>query len=256
MAIIKDSAPVFLPKDNYTLSKYLDITKFISLLSTKSLFFCRLDKLEDQYEGLTAKRNYELRIEWYDQTNKFLTTPLSDDQIINKVQEMYKYDKKIKEVNCVCCWNKAKDESIALWKIYSDYGKGIMIKTNISKLIDSLSSTDESIYLSEVNYIDYKKDIMQDGNSFFPIIHKQNQYNFENEVRLIHSVDFPQIGKFYPWDKEYITEGKLIKVDINLLIEQVVVGPFAPHWMISLIEDLMNKYGLNLPIKKSDILLS
>jgi hypothetical protein len=69
MAIIRDSAPVFFPKDNYTLSKYLDITKFISLLSTKSLFFCRLDKLEDQYEGLTAKRNYELRIEWYNQTN-------------------------------------------------------------------------------------------------------------------------------------------------------------------------------------------
>jgi hypothetical protein len=254
MPIINDTAPVYHPKNNYTISKYLDLTKFISLLSNRALFFCRLDKLEDQFEGVTAKRNFELRVEWYNQTNRFLTNPLNDAEILKKVEEMYEYDKKIKEVYTVCCWNKAIDESVALWKIYSDYGKGIMIKSNVSNLVQSLSLNKEAIYLSEINYIDYNQELMKDGNSFFPIIHKQKQYKFENELRLIHSVDFPQIGKSYEWEKEFIAEGKLISVNLDILIDQIIIGPFAPNWMVVLIEDLLVKYGFSIPVKRSEIL--
>lgn len=253
MPIIRDSALIYFPKDTDQISKYLDLTKFISLLSTRSLFFCRLDKLEDKFEGTTAKRNFELRVEWFRQTNRFLESPLNEEEILKEVEEMYQYDQKVKEFNCVCCWNKEKIESAALWKIYSDFGKGIMIKSSVSKLINSLAKTPEAIYLSEIKYIDYHKDIMPDGNSFFPIIHKQTPYSFENEIRLIHSVDFPQIGKNYPWEKEFIEEGKLVSVDVPLLIDQIVVAPFAPKWFVSLVKELLTKFGYEIEVKKSSL---
>ncbi|MEO6454649.1 MAG: hypothetical protein ABIN97_11270 [Ginsengibacter sp.] len=253
MAILKDTAPVYFPDENQIISKYIDVTKFLSLLSKKSLFFCRLDKLEDQFEGMVAKRNYEYRIRWHKETNHLMDKPFTDEEIVAQVEQMYEYDKKVKEVYCVCCWNKADKESAALWKIYSDFGKGIMIKSSVKNLIAAFENTSEKIRVSEIGYLDYNKDLMKDGNTFFPLIHKQNAYDYEGEIRLIHSVDFPQIGKTYDWSKEEIQEGKLLTVDLNLLIDEIIIGPFSPKWMIDLIIDLTDKYGLKKTISKSKL---
>ena len=41
-----------MPVDQDTkISKYLDFTKFISMLETDSLYFARADKLTDRHEG-------------------------------------------------------------------------------------------------------------------------------------------------------------------------------------------------------------
>lgn len=256
MAILKDTVPVYFPKEDQIISKYIDLTKFLSLLSKKSLFFCRLDKLEDQFEGMTASRNYDHRINWYRETNHLMQKPLNDEEIISRVEHLYEYDKKVKEVYCVCCWNKADQENAALWKIYSDFGKGIMIKSKVSNLINALRETPQEIWISEIKYLDYVKDLMKDGNTFYPIIHKQNAYDYEGEIRLIYNVDFPQIGKTYDWSKEEIKEGKLLSVDLNLLKDEIIVGPFSPKWMTDLIIELADKYDLKKPVVKSKLSFS
>jgi hypothetical protein len=253
MAILKDTAPVYFPDESQVISKYIDVTKFLSLLSKKALFFCRLDKLEDQFEGMVAKRNYEYRVRWHKETNHLMDRPFTEEEIIAEVEQMYEYDKKVKEVYCVCCWNKADKESAALWKIYSDFGKGIMIKSSVKNLIAAFNETPEDIRISEIGYLDYNQDLMRDGNTFFPIIHKQNAYDYEEEIRLIYSIDFPQIGKTYDWSNEEIQEGKLLTVDLTLLIDEIIIGPFSPKWMIDLIADLASKYGLTKPITKSKL---
>ncbi len=76
MPIIKRtefSQPLFYPERDYTVVKYVDLLKFVSILQRRSLFFCRLDKLEDQFEGTTAKANYQLRLQW-EQSNHLLTS--------------------------------------------------------------------------------------------------------------------------------------------------------------------------------------
>ena len=133
----KHTAPVIYPKSNYPIAKYLDLTKFTSLLSTRSVFFCRLDKLEDHFEGTTSKPNLERRKELY-RTQHFRSSKfkkLTEEEIEGNVKEHYEADERIKALKCVCCWNKYESESAALWKIYSDFHKGIMIKSNIDKLI-------------------------------------------------------------------------------------------------------------------------
>lgn len=128
-----------------------------------------------------------------------------------------------------------------------------MIKTTVKHLIESFKGTPEEILISEVKYLDYEKDFMPDGNLLFPIIHKQNAYKYEEEIRLIHKVDYPQIGKTYDWNKEDIQEGKLIKANLISLIQEIIIGPFSPKWMTDLIEDLTMKYGLTKKITKSKL---
>ena len=44
-----------IPPRNQVLWRYLDFTKFVALLDTKALFFARIDKLEDRFEGTLFK---------------------------------------------------------------------------------------------------------------------------------------------------------------------------------------------------------
>ena len=165
MPILKDTAPVKYPTSNSSLVKYLDLTKFISLLQRQSLFFCRLDKLEDKFEGTTAEKNYEYRIasernirqtmsRMPSYTKSEKTDPYNETSILQSVKEQYEWETQLKSINCVNCWNYFNQESAALWKIYSDFGKGIMIKSDVNKIDLALKSTVQNIRISEITYID------------------------------------------------------------------------------------------------------
>ena len=246
------SVPVFYPETNYKLVKYLNLTKFISLLQRNSLFFCRLDKLEDKFEGITAKPNLTARISWRHYLRdeiKYFEKNISDEEIIKNVESLYDLEKKIKNLNCVNCWNKGEEESVALWKIYSDFSQGIMIKSSVSQLEEALKQTEEKILLSEIHYLDYEREEMLDGNTMWPIIHKHLAYSYESEVRLVFEVD--QVNWIHDWSKEEVPEGVFIKLDIDKLIDEIIIGPHSPEWFLKLVREISYKYGLNKPIKKS-----
>ncbi len=120
----KYSPPLFYPATNASIVKYIDLTRFLSLLTRRALFFCRLSKLEDKFEGTTAKANFQYRVKWYEDYNQFQTVDkMTPEEIHARVIEDYKRDYLFKGLICVNCWNKNKIESAALWKIYSDFNK-------------------------------------------------------------------------------------------------------------------------------------
>ncbi len=55
--------PVFLSPDdpNIKVWRYLDFTKYVSLLETRSLYFSRSDRLGDPFEGSLSRANPRLR---------------------------------------------------------------------------------------------------------------------------------------------------------------------------------------------------
>ena len=257
MPIIKPTnrtAPVFFPATDYTIVKYLDLTKFISLLQNKALFFCRLDKLEDQFEGMTTKPNRDLRFKIYEnyRNSGLSKTEMTDEDIRKKVESQYEFDKNLKAITCVNCWNKKNNESAALWKIYSSFSNGLMIKSSISKLISSLDSTNEEIDLTEIKYLDYSRDYMPEGNSNYPLLHKHDAYSYEEEVRLIYR-KMPESGWVYDWTKEEVLEGLYIRCEINKLIDKIVISPFSQNWFFKLIKDISSKYGLDKECFKSEL---
>jgi hypothetical protein len=53
-----------MPVDQDTkISKYLDFTKFISMLETDSLYFARADKLTDRHEGAFTRTDRPMRVD-------------------------------------------------------------------------------------------------------------------------------------------------------------------------------------------------
>ncbi len=52
-------------------------------------------------------------------------------------------------------------ESAAMWDLYLKNGDGIAIQTTVLNFKNSLDVTDETIYLGEVNYIDYTEEAAQ-----------------------------------------------------------------------------------------------
>ena len=55
--------------------RYMDFTKFVSLLETRTLFLARADKLGDPFEGSVPKNNIILRAT--------LESEFSDEEILN-----------------------------------------------------------------------------------------------------------------------------------------------------------------------------
>lgn len=248
------SSPVFYPKENYQVVKYMDLTKFVSLLQRKSLFFCRLDKLEDHFEGTTAKSNWKKRYDLY--ATQHLRSPkfkkLNHEEILINVEEHFEAERKSKSLKTICCWNISDSESAALWKIYSDFNQGIMLTSKVTSIIEALKETEENIDLSVVKYINHTYDEMPDGNSMYPVIHKHKAYSYENELRLIHTVDFGN-GLIYDWSKEEIEQGKYLNVKLDKLIDEIVLSPYSPKWYIKLIENLCDTYELKTIIVQSEL---
>jgi hypothetical protein len=46
-------------EDSNIIWRYMDFTKFVSLLDRSALFFARADKFKDQFEGSWTKKNFE-----------------------------------------------------------------------------------------------------------------------------------------------------------------------------------------------------
>jgi len=250
----EQSAPVFFPKSDYKIVKYLDLTKFMSLIQNNSLFFCRLDKLEDKFEGTTSKPNREARIKYIQNIAKsnYLDSPLSEEDILKKVDDYYELERSLKSLTCVNCWNKNVNESAALWKIYSSFTNGIMLKSSIEKLKKSFELTVEEIQLSEIKYLDYSSEMMPDSNTNYPVIHKHICYSYEEEIRLIFKKN-PKLGFFYDWSIEKIQEGQSLKVDLDIMIDEIIISPYASNWFFELVKDISKNYKLDKPIIKSEL---
>jgi hypothetical protein len=249
------AAPVFYPKENYTIAKYMDITKFVSLLFKQSLFFCRVDKLEDKFEGTSYKTNFEDRIREVKQMQNSgrLLTNWTDEEIANDIKNDEAFEELQKALHCIDCWNINMGESAALWKIYADFSKGIMIQSSIANLINAFAESEEEIGITEIQYYSYKATKLPYGNSNHPFLFKQKAYNYENEIRLIYSLANKADSNWkYDWPKEYVEEGVYIKVDLGKLIDKIIVSPYSPKWFYDLIIDVNNRYGLNKPIERSE----
>lgn len=252
----KSTAPVYFPNENYKIARYLDLVKFISLIQTKKIYFARLDKFEDHYEGTVPELSVQDFKHWYTNfTKKNLLDIIKtnvEDHVEQALLDQKNAEEKYKKLVCVSCWNRYDAESYALWKIYSDLSKGVMITTNIQKIISAFKNTNEEIQVSEIKYLDYKKDKMKMGNMNYPIIHKNIHYDYEKEIRLIFKVPF-ESGLNYNWSKEENEYGKYIDLDIDELIDEVIISPKAPKWFYEVISNLLQTYKIEKKIRYSDL---
>ena len=218
--------------------RYIGFTKFVDLLDTSELYFSRLDKFEDPFEG---------------------TLPINP---LKEFNPFFSSTDNVRQFWFANCWHMNEFESAAMWNIYLDTKNGIAIQSTFEKLVNSFSKTEEDIFASIVKYVDYNSTTyhrLMDDNKWSenspsttvnPGIYKRKSFEYENEIRVFY-IDTP-----IEYEQEKITqrnlpEGKRIITDLRLLIDTIYIAPKADRWFKNLVESITKKYELNVQIKSS-----
>ena len=217
--------------DGTILWKYMDFLKFSYLIETKTLWFNRIDKFEDVYEGTFPHANMQLRPEVYGKDNV-----MSDDTYA--IMENYGRNRIY-----VSCFHANSFESAAMWSLYSKSG-GVAIKTEITKLQNSFEVEERNIFISSVKYADYDVDFLPEGNVIYLGLYKRMSFSHENEVRCLY------LDQINTPPNEF---GYAISVDIPELITAVYISPYAPSYAEETVKLLMQQSGYDIPIIKSEL---
>jgi hypothetical protein len=223
--------------------RYMDFTKFVSLISSSTLFFCRSDLFSDPFEGSYPKANVPLRPLVYHQLYQNMES--SDFQ--NLMTQTSNFTKSIREGVYINCWHANEYESAAMWDLYAKTNEAVAVETDYLNLKNVLP---DNIFLGLVNYIDYETEWIPESNIFYPFTHKRKSFEHEKEVRAVIT-KFREKDIYY--DQKNEISGINIKIELNSLIKNIHVSPTAPNWLVDLTREISMKYGILADVKKSDL---
>lgn len=243
---VDDQHPSFQDKPDGTsrVWRYMDLARFLSMLENRALHFARADQMSDRWEGSFSPLNVAMRPQIYGEHWATMK-----DQIpmlrAHMMQRMH-----------MSCWHLSETESAAMWMIYQQEGRGVAVQSTWHRLTTSLR-TDRSVHGGRVKYIDYNRTFISEGNAVEAYMHKRESFAHEKEVRLMMVLT----GRSAPdpaHPKQAIDLGPEapvipIPVDLTELVEQVLIAPDAPVWFADLIAQVVTRYGLEVPVRQSDL---
>ena len=173
----KDHPSFERPSDDTVLWRYMDFTKFVSLLDRQALFFARGDLLEDPFEGTIPKANAAVSPQLIEQS-------IPEEFLEEATQARATVFRQSRPSILVNCWHENDYESAAMWKLYAKDNAGIAIRTNFNDFASSLTD-DQDIHVGRVKYIDYETDPIPETNIIDPFLYKRPSFRHEQEVRAI-----------------------------------------------------------------------
>ena len=211
------------------------------MLEHQALFFARADRLGDPFEGSYSQVNVAMRPTLY----KDLFPDGGYEAFDKNVSEFTRAMPRYMMINC---WSMASHESAAMWRLYSKEYDGLAIRTNVNSFLKSFVC-DEDIYVGKVLYTDYKSAFIPENNFILPFLHKRNNYAYESEIRAM-TIKLPSNGQ-PDLSLDVYDSGIYCGVDLSLLIQEVVVTPYAEQWFVNLVKSIANRYSLDIPIRLS-----
>ena len=221
---------------NEKIWRYMDFPSFYSILLSKGLFFKRLDKYSDEYEGRVSDeiRDYLKR---YVRTNPFYGGSQSVDDFVQGFVEPLEKNKSFTLSNS---WVLNDAEIYAMWKIYlRGSTEGIAIRTTVEKFRDSLLNN-KIIFLNKVRY-EPKLEIP----TFSSISkYKSKAYSYEQEFRALIYDQYTILKQ--PDGTEFKTPlyeyGRIIPVDLDKLIEEIHISPFTGKWFYEVVKSTIQSF--------------
>ena len=212
--------------------RYIDFSKFKSMMSDSSLHFARAETFSDPYEGHDpqgdrilfphpdpAKSSEDMRI------------------TISYVQEW------VSTTLYVVCWNRQERESERMWSEYLGCSNGVAIRTTVRRLWNSLCNP-QNVGIGAVEYIDSDIKSLGTDAAVMKFFFKRREYAFENEVRAIWSENIYHERGGPDEFAELGTKGVFLKVDLGILIEQIAVNAARDDKFIAEVRALAAQHGL------------
>lgn len=227
---------------NAKIWRYLDFTKFVDLLRTKSLYFTRADKFDDPFEGSLPKN-----IEAYKQLTIKQYNFSKEDA--DKFFSSKRIEARRKAI-AINCWHLNEYESAAMWRLYLKSNEGIAIQSTYDRLAKSFSTFDKSVFIGIVNYIDYDREMIDYTCTFDRFLHKRLSFKHEQELRaIIWDPSSANTTEIIP----IAEHGVKVPVAINILIERIYVAPGSPIWFSELVRSVIEKFEIYAPVESSKI---
>ena len=227
--------------------RYMELPKFISMLKNGAIYFSSPKGFSDIYEGACcSQENKDDMDNFYLSVFRFAIITASDnrwhniksDVIEENAQQLLCQLFKRNDDNIfISCWHNCDFESEAMWKMYSVNNKyAIAIQCSLESLSRELGQKAE---IKPVTYIDYTKRFVGPNKSYW---FKRKAFEYEKEVRAI-TYDSENRGK----------AGIEIKVNLESLIQNVYISPYAPDWFSKVVSDLISRYGYRLNVRPSSM---
>lgn len=237
-----------LPNKEQKIWRYMDFTKFMSMLDKEEIYFTRADKFTDKFEGTFPRANRELR----QLTFQRILSQAEQEMLFTKQDEMFEYNRGFVTINC---WHMNDYESAAMWDLYLKSSEGVAIQSNIGKLIESFAHCSEKIRFGKVNYKDFKKEPIEMDDFMDMFVYKRKSFEHEREIRAIHQIPFQYAEEGWINDdaESPVKHGLGISCDIRVLIERVYISPTAPSWFEELVRSMCDKYNLHDRVFKSEL---
>lgn len=217
--------------------RYMDLTKFIRTLHTKSLYFCRADVIGDKFEGSWPVNNFLLREEWLRRSG------IKD--IKASAIGMSKMTSMMRKCIGMNCWHINDHESAAMWKTYVESGCGVAIQSTYKRLVDSFAGTKDQVYIGVVKYIDYERDVIDFGNTFNPFLYKRGSFAHEKELRALIERQPPCPEGKSAYDSPAPFEGGVeVTANVDVLIENIYLAPGTENWIREIAEAICVRFGI------------
>jgi hypothetical protein len=236
------------PGDGDRLWRYIDLAKYLSLISKSSLWFSRATELGDPFEGSMSQANVRLRPVVYSKVPPE-SLALVDAFMTRHRAEMPRY-------TFISCWDRNERESQAMWDHYGT-GRGIALVSSFGRMKQGLGG-EEDILVGCVNYADYEADWIPEANSFTPFFYKGHHFEHEHEVRAAiqrapHRQDPTNPERSIADYSIPSPLGVEVPVDMDALIAEVRLAPATPPWVREVVESATRKYELSFSILPSAI---
>jgi hypothetical protein len=214
------------------ISRYMDLPKFVDLLRTNELHLEPAVNFDDCLEG---------------------TLPESIRESMRDHLIKEKYDKSIEELEFerkvrtnLSCWTIGPEDNMALWKIYGGSPQSVSISTTVINLITAALDwcQEGKVLIKKVCYINHAGDLPDGVYTFNQYIfgYKHIAYSFEREVRVILTRSSGAIKK-----------ALRLPIRFNDFAQKVTVSPEAGEWFFDLVTDITRKYGVTVPVQKSEL---
>lgn len=228
--------------ENIMIWRYMDFAKFNYLLENKKLFFARVDKFDDQFEGSWPKKSSEVR-------NQFTAGSSEEDRRL-KIIALKERTILLKQYFAVSCWHANECESAAMWILYLKSNAGIAVQSTYKLLKSSLVDT-EDIFLGKVTYLNYQTETIKFYDPIAPFMHKRMSFEHEREIRALTTKR--PLTKEKQWDLslETIKDGLPISVDLRNLVQKIYVAPNSPEWFLEMVLKAVKKYHYTWEVKQS-----
>jgi hypothetical protein len=245
--------------------RYMDLPKFVSMLSTGHLWFPKGAKLlDDPHEGFCEATHREFPADEYGPCPVDAKGPVSISterlfaELSYSTAEACRNARDHLYPNSWCLGS----ESMAMWQIYSSLTYGVAVTSSVGQYQEALKSEPSllrQLLFGKVTYHDNlsaSPEIRRDfsdgaipmGSSFLGQVltlglHKRSCYKHEDEWRAVLYQDLrPDVP------------GVEIPFDLEQLISAVYVGPRAEDFFLDALSSIMDKFALRKPVQRSALL--